>query len=164
MLTRVRFQPRAENGAVGAGDRQGSRAGTSDGLGLYLPASVLLERKERGAVGLLRTLAPDGTVGGMRGINDGVGLVFVSHTGDICPSGFLPVPQGNVRTHDLAEVYRNGPLFRAARDTGALEGKCGACPFKVVCGGSRARAFALGGSVYASDPLCPYVPKGWPAS
>lgn len=125
---------------------------------------VLLERKERGAVGLLRTLAPDGTVGGMRGINDGVGLVFVSHTGDICPSGFLPVPQGNVRTHDLAEVYRNGPLFRAARDTGALEGKCGACPFKVVCGGSRARAFALGGSVYASDPLCPYVPKGWPAS
>lgn len=122
---------------------------------------VLLQRKDRDAVGLCREVDADGVVQGMRGINDGVGLAFVSHRGDVFPSGFFPVAAGNVRTDDLATVYRDAPLFREARDHGALEGKCGVCPFKVVCGGSRARAFALGGSVFASDPLCAYVPKGW---
>lgn len=122
---------------------------------------VLLQRRERDAVGLCRDVDSDGVVHGMRGINDGVGLAFVSHRGDVYPSGFLPVAAGNVRTADLGQVYRDAPIFRDARDHGALEGKCGVCPFKVVCGGSRARAFALGGSVFASDPLCPYVPKGW---
>ncbi len=95
-----------------------------------------------------------------RGINDGAGFLFVSHRGDIYPSGFLPLRTGNVREDSLAEVYRRSPLFREVRD-GSLTGKCGVCPYRRVCGGSRARAYALTGDVLASDPLCAYVPKAW---
>jgi radical SAM protein len=94
------------------------------------------------------------------GINDGKGLVFISHTGEIYPSGFLPLGAGNVRRDSLAEVYRAAPLFRALRDAGNLEGKCGACEFRNLCGGSRSRAYALTGSPFASDPRCAYQPPG----
>jgi radical SAM protein len=97
-------------------------------------------------------------VGRARGVNDGNGFVFVSHLGDIYPSGFLPVSAGNVRTHDLVDVYRNSALFRELRDTDKLEGKCGVCEFRTICGGSRARAHATTGNYMASDPYCAYVP------
>ena len=97
-------------------------------------------------------------IGRARGVNDGNGFVFISHRGDIYPSGFLPVSAGNVRTHDLVDVYRNSPLFRELRDTSRLEGKCGVCEFRSVCGGSRARAHATTGNYMASDPFCAYIP------
>ena len=97
-------------------------------------------------------------VGRARGVNDGNGFLFISHRGDIYPSGFLPVTAGNVRTHDLVDVYRNSPLFRDLRDTNKLEGKCGVCEYRTVCGGSRARAYATTGNYLASDPYCSYIP------
>lgn len=97
-------------------------------------------------------------VGRARGVNDGNGFLFISHRGDIYPSGFLPVSAGNVRTHDLVDVYRNSPLFRDLRDTDKLEGKCGVCEYRTVCGGSRARAYATTGNYLASDPYCAYIP------
>jgi radical SAM protein len=100
-------------------------------------------------------------IGRSRGVNDGNGFVFVSHRGEIYPSGFMPVSAGNVRTHDLATVYRSHPLFVALRDADRLEGKCGACEYRWVCGGSRSRAFALTGNAHAADPLCAYIPPAW---
>lgn len=100
-------------------------------------------------------------VGRARGVNDGNGFVFISHLGEIYPSGFLPLSAGNVRTHDLADVYRNGDLFRALRDTDRLEGKCGVCEYRTVCGGSRARAYAMTGNYMASDPSCAWIPARW---
>ena len=100
-------------------------------------------------------------VGRARGVNDGNGFAFVSHTGEIYPSGFLPLSAGNVRAHDLLDVYRTSDLFRSLRDADALRGKCGACEFRRVCGGSRARAYALTGDVHASDPSCSYIPPAW---
>lgn len=94
-----------------------------------------------------------------RGITDGRGIAFVSHTGDVYPSGFLPVAAGNVRQTPLAELYRSAPLFRLLRDTDRLGGKCGACEFRYVCGGSRARAFAAHGDLMAEDPCCAYQPR-----
>ena len=91
-------------------------------------------------------------------VNDGNGFVFIDHLGNICPSGFLPAPRGNVRAVDLADVYRRDPLFRRLRDPDALAGKCGRCQFRAICGGSRSRAFAATGAVMASDPLCVYEP------
>lgn len=120
---------------------------------------VLLERHHSGSpVGLLRDVH-DGTVRGPRGINDGSGFLFVSHTGDVMPSGFFPVSAGNVREDDLAAIYRDSPLFRRLRDVDRLEGKCGACPFRRVCGGSRARALATTGNAWAEDPGCAYIPR-----
>ncbi|HET7584546.1 MAG TPA: TIGR04053 family radical SAM/SPASM domain-containing protein [Gemmatimonadaceae bacterium] len=100
-------------------------------------------------------------IGRAKGVNDGNGFLFVSHRGEIYPSGFLPLSAGNVRTRDLATVYRESALFRALRDPDRLEGKCGVCEFRVVCGGSRARAFAMTGNPLASDPSCAYIPPRW---
>jgi radical SAM protein len=96
-----------------------------------------------------------------RGLNDGKGFVFISHTGEAFPSGFMPLSAGNVRLQDLAVIYRESPLFKDLRDTSKLEGKCGSCEFKEICGGSRARAHALTGNPHAEEPCCSYSPKGY---
>jgi radical SAM protein len=93
-----------------------------------------------------------------RSVTDGNGFVFVDHLGEICPSGFLPIGRGNVRTTDLVAVYRDDEIFRRLRDANALRGNCGRCEFREICGGSRARAYAASGSIVASDPLCAYDP------
>ena len=104
---------------------------------------------------------PGHTVGlAPRGVNAGNGFLFVSHTGEIYPSGFLPRSAGNVRTRGLADAYRNDDLFLALRDVDRLEGRCGRCEYRQICGGSRSRAFALDGSVFAEDPWCVYEPLG----
>lgn len=92
------------------------------------------------------------------GIRDGNGLLFVSHTGDVQPSGFLPLSAGNVRTASPVELYRTAPLFRALRDPATFRGRCGRCEYRTVCGGSRARAYATSGDPLGEDPLCPYQP------
>ncbi len=92
------------------------------------------------------------------GVSDGKGFVFVSHTGEIFPSGFLPVSGGNVLRDSLTSVYRDAPLFRTLRDTTQREGKCGICEYQKICGGSRSRAYALTGDFLAEDPRCVYQP------
>jgi radical SAM protein len=91
-------------------------------------------------------------------INDGKGFAFISHTGDVCPSGFLPLAAGNVRERPFADIYRNSPLFRELRDPSLLKGKCGACDFRSICGGSRARAYGVSGDYLETDPSCIYEP------
>ena len=91
-------------------------------------------------------------------IRDGHGVVFVSHLGEIYPSGFLPLLCGTVRSDSLVEVYRNSEIFRALHSPERLHGKCGQCEYSHICGGSRARAFAHTGDALGSDPLCPYQP------
>lgn len=93
------------------------------------------------------------------GIRDGNGVVFVSSTGDICPAGFLPLAAGNVRTDRLADIYRNAPVFKSLHDPTTFEGRCGACEYHSLCGGSRARAFEAAGNPLASDPFCLYEPR-----
>ncbi len=96
------------------------------------------------------------------GINDGKGFVFISHTGSVFPSGFLPLSGGNVRTESLVDIYRNSPIFKALRNPDLLKGKCGRCEFRSICGGSRSRAFAVTGDFLEEDPYCAYEP-GSPA-
>ena len=93
-----------------------------------------------------------------KGVNDGKGFCFISHLGDVSPSGFLPLPASNVRQQSVVDIYRSSPLFRSLRDTGALKGRCGRCEFRELCGGSRARAYALTGDHLAEDPSCVYDP------
>jgi len=100
----------------------------------------------------------DAVVWRTAGVSDGKGFVFVSHTGEIYPSGFLPISAGNVRRDSLVDVYRDSPLFRALRDLELREGKCGHCEYVKICGGSRSRAYALTGNYLAEDPRCVYQP------
>lgn len=89
-------------------------------------------------------------------VNDGDGFVFISHVGDVSPSGFLPIVAGNVREEKLAHIYQDTAVFRALRDKTRLIGRCSTCSFRDVCGGSRARAYAMTGNYLESDPLCAY--------
>lgn len=89
---------------------------------------------------------------------DSKGLVFVSHTGEVYPGGFLPLPAGNILWEPLAEIYQYSPVFRSLRDSSQLKGKCGRCEFKDVCGGSRARAYAMTNDPLAEEPRCAYTP------
>jgi radical SAM protein len=94
-----------------------------------------------------------------RGVTDGNGLLFISHTGEVCPSGFLPIVAGNIRQQPLAEIYRQAPIFQLLRDVDQFQGKCGRCEFVRVCGGSRARAYATTGNPMAQEPYCTYEPR-----
>jgi len=115
---------------------------------------VLAERGRGGR----RAPAPDLIGRAGRAVTDGNGFVFVDHVGNICPSGFLPLTAGNVRHDDLVAVYREDPLFLSLRDPARLGGRCGACPYRERCGGSRARAYAITGDPLAEDPGCAYQP------
>jgi AdoMet-dependent heme synthase len=101
----------------------------------------------------------DGIGRAPKGINDGKGFVFVSHRGEVYPSGFLPISAGNVRKRSLGDIYRESELFKDLRDASKLEGKCGRCEFRDICGGSRARAYAVTGNAFAEEPCCVYEPK-----
>lgn len=93
------------------------------------------------------------------GIRDGLGCMFISHTGQVQPSGFLPKQAGRFPRDSVVTVYRNSPMFRRLRDPDQLQGKCGRCEFNRVCGGSRARAFAVTGDEMAQEPDCLYQPN-----
>ena len=94
-----------------------------------------------------------------RGVNDGNGFLFISHVGDIQPSGFLPVTAGNVRTDDVIDVYRHSRLFTDLRTPDKIKGRCGICEYRDVCGGQRGRAYGITGDYLESDPACSYIPK-----
>jgi radical SAM protein len=102
------------------------------------------------------------------GIRDGNGVIFVARNGDVFPAGFLPYPPlGNVRRTALSDLYRRSPDLMALRDMDALEGRCGRCRYRWVCGGSRARAWAVSGRLRGEDPACAYQPPAvaespWP--
>lgn len=103
--------------------------------------------------------AVDGFRRAEKGVNDGNGFLFISHVGQIMPSGFLPISAGNVRQISPVEVYRSSPLFLELRDYSHLKGKCGWCDFRDVCGGSRARAYAVTRDYMAEEPYCVYQPR-----
>jgi radical SAM protein len=108
---------------------------------------------------LIRTEGPGHTIGlASQGVNAGNGFLFVSHLGEVYPSGFLPVRAGSIRETPLAEIYRSTEIFKRLREPEKLHGICGRCEFNGVCGGSRSRAFALTGDYLASDPWCSYRP------
>jgi len=92
-----------------------------------------------------------------RPVNSGLGFCFVSHTGSIQPSGFLPLDCGNVRTETVADVYQNHSVFKDLRDLTRFNGKCGSCGYRDFCsGGSRARTFAVTGDYFNSEEGCAY--------
>ena len=92
-----------------------------------------------------------------KGTRDGNGILFVAHDGAISPSGFLPLELGNARRDDIVELYREHPLLRSIR-AAEFGGRCGACAYRELCGGSRARAYAASGDPLGEDPGCAFDP------
>lgn len=93
------------------------------------------------------------------GVNDGKGILFVSHTGTLHPSGFMPITCGVFPQQHVVQVYQDSPICRGLRNADRLQGKCRACEYRSICGGSRARAYAVTGDLFAEEPDCAYVPS-----
>ena len=104
--------------------------------------------------------APDQGVPGILPINEGKAFMFISHTGEVQPSVYLPLSAGNVRNANVGDIYLKSQLFLDLRNPDNLGGKCGDCEFREICGGSRARAYALTGDAFGEDPSCAYLPRG----
>lgn len=96
-----------------------------------------------------------------RGCLAGTGVCFLSHKGEVYPCGYLPLEAGNLRRQSFAEVWQDSPLFASLRDLDNLKGKCGACEFRNICEGCRARAFGSTGDYLAEEPFCLYTPRGY---
>lgn len=90
------------------------------------------------------------------GVRDGRGIMFVSHTGEIYPAGFLPLSCGQFPHDSIIDAYQQHPIFRSLRDASQLKGKCGLCTYNDICGGSRSRAYAVTGDPLAAEPDCVY--------
>lgn len=94
-----------------------------------------------------------------KGCLGGITFGFISSVGTVNPCGYLPVSAGNVRDQPFKEIWENAKVFNDLRDYGSYLGKCGACEYKTVCGGCRARAYAETGNYMTEETLCAYVPK-----
>ena len=94
-----------------------------------------------------------------RGCSAGISFVFVSHLGNVYPCDHLPVKAGNIREKDFKDIWDNAEVFQNLRSFNKLQGKCGACEYKDICGGCRARAYFHYGDYLQEDPACLYVPQ-----
>jgi radical SAM protein with 4Fe4S-binding SPASM domain len=99
-----------------------------------------------------------------RGCLAGTGICFISHRGEVFPCGYLPIKAGDVRRLEFGTIWETAPIFADLRDPDRLMGKCGACDYKVVCGGCRARAFGQTGHHLNEEPFCNYLPPGFSGS
>jgi len=116
----------------------------------------LLQQRARESRG--RMTESDAITCAPKGVNDGKSFVFINSTGEVYPSRYLAISAGNVTGQSLSEIYCESPLFVSLRDSSKLRGKCGRCPARNVCGGSRARAYAMTGDLFAQEPGCVYEP------
>ena len=96
-----------------------------------------------------------------RGCLGGITFSFISHTGDVQPCGYFDMQLGNVKEQPYSQIWSESTVFNDLRDYGKLKGKCGACEYKAVCGGCRARALEITGDYLEAEPYCAYVPPGW---
>jgi heme b synthase len=94
-----------------------------------------------------------------RGCLAGTGFCFVSSTGKVKGCGYLNTVAGDIREQAFAQVWNGSPLFQQLRDLSNLKGKCGACEYKAICGGCRARALEATGDYLEAEPYCIYEPS-----
>jgi len=117
---------------------------------------VRQKAKEEGARYKHRTLKF--STGGAKGCIAGQLICLIDVDGNVLPCSYFPKAAGNVRQQSFKDIWENSELFREMRDYKGYKGRCGACEFINVCGGCRARAYAVHGDYLAEEPFCGYVP------
>jgi radical SAM protein with 4Fe4S-binding SPASM domain len=93
----------------------------------------------------------------------GAGRIYAAlePNGDVTPCVFLPIVVGNVRKKHFKDIWETPELFLKLRDRDNLSGYCKVCPYREVCGGCRARAYAYFNDPLAPDPGCLYNKSYW---
>ncbi len=124
------------------------------------PQFYRLWRQDAAARGEPITPATHGMEAMTKGCLGGQGFAFVSYRGEVQPCGYLELMAGNIRQTPFPEIWTNSDLFKQLRRVDDYHGKCRACQYRKVCGGCRARAYAMTNDVLGDDPICPYEPVG----
>lgn len=135
-----------------AGPRAGHNTTTDQNHGTKTPASCDQENEEQAPSPAHQRRTHRAPLG----VTDGRGIMFVSQNGEIYPAGFLPIVCGRFPNDSPVEVYRSHPVFRALQNPDNYHGICGVCEYRHVCGGSRARAYAVTGDYLGPEPDCCY--------
>jgi heme b synthase len=117
---------------------------------------VLQKAKEEGSKFERRTLKF--STGGSKGCIAGQLIALIDVDGNVLPCSYFPKPAGNIREQSFQDIWENSELFRELRDFKKYKGKCGSCEYVTVCGGCRARAYAVHGDYLAEEPFCGYMP------
>jgi heme b synthase len=123
------------------------------------PQFYRLWRQDAHARGEKISPASHGMEAMTKGCLGGQGFAFVSYKGEVQPCGYLELPAGNIRETPFPEIWEGSELFQQLRQVDGYHGKCHICQYRKVCGGCRARAYALSGDVLGDDPICPYEPE-----
>ncbi len=117
---------------------------------------VLQEAKKQGEKFERRTLKF--STGGAKGCLAGQLICLIDVDGNVLPCSYFPKAAGNIRSQSLKDIWENSELFREMRDYSRYKGRCGSCEYVNVCGGCRARAYAMTGDYLDEEPFCGYVP------
>ena len=98
------------------------------------------------------------STGGGKGCVAAQNICFVNGSGDVYPCSYFPISAGNIFKIPFKEIWQESALFKDIRNFKKYEGKCGVCRYISVCGGCRARAYAITGSYMTEEPYCSYIP------
>ena len=99
------------------------------------------------------------STGGSKGCLAGQLISLLDVDGNVLPCSYFPMPAGNVKEQSFQDIWENSKLFQELRDFSSYKGRCGVCEFVNICGGCRARAYAVNGDYLAEEPFCTYVPR-----
>ena len=102
------------------------------------------------------------SAGRANGCMGGRGFGFISYCGDVQTCGFLDISAGNLieNDFDFGRIWLESEFLNEIRNLSAYKGKCRICEYVGLCGGCRARAYAMSGDYLAVDPVCNYQPRG----
>jgi heme b synthase len=118
---------------------------------------VLQKSKEEGSRFERRTLKF--STGGSKGCIAGQLIALIDVDGNILPCSYFPKAAGNIRKQSFRDIWENSELFKDLRNFKKYKGKCGSCEYLRVCGGCRARAYAVHGDYLEEEPFCQYRPR-----
>ena len=99
------------------------------------------------------------STGGSKGCLAGQLICLINVDGDVLPCSYFPKAAGNIFSSSFQDIWENSKLFLELRDFKGYKGNCGKCEYLQVCGGCRARAYAMTGDYLAQEPFCSYVPE-----
>jgi heme b synthase len=117
---------------------------------------VLEQAKEKGDDFKRRTL--QFSTGGSKGCLAGQLICLIDVDGEVLPCSYFPKSAGNIREKSFKDIWENSELFKDMRDWKSYKGRCGSCEYVGVCGGCRARAYAITGDYMEEEPFCSHVP------
>ncbi|MBI4838354.1 MAG: radical SAM protein [Nitrospirae bacterium] len=118
---------------------------------------ILQKAKQKGEQFERRTLKF--STGGAKGCIAGQVISLIDVDGNVLPCSYFPKSAGNVRKQSFKDIWENSELFKELRDFKKYKGRCGSCEYVTVCGGCRARAYAVTGDYLDEEPFCGYVPR-----